>query len=135
MKKLSQTHFINWLEQLKTAWEERNPELAVQLFSDDAEYFTAPGETPAVGKEGVAAIWNQVPLYQANIQFAYELIAVKSLRGYCKWQVSYDQLYNGGRRVHLDGIFEIRFNQQGEAALLRMWYHQRAEEKVLDAAI
>jgi len=124
METLDYKHFENWLELYKKAWEERNPDLVNDLFSENIVY----SETPYVGKySGMPAVrkyWEEGARdSQMHISFSYEIITVKGSRGFAKWQAEFDRV---GNRVHveLDGVMEVVFNKYYKSELFNLWWHR-----------
>jgi hypothetical protein len=122
MKKISQQVLTDWLDQFKAAWENKDPLAATNLFTSDAEYFESPFSYPLVGTQAILNYW-QVVHYQENIQLDYEVIGVKTMRGFCKWRVHYSNTITG-QMVELDGIFEIKFHSSGLCCQFKEWWHK-----------
>ena len=53
---LTPREFDAWLRGYKSAWEQRDPQAAAALFTDDAEYYWTPFDPPHRGKDGIAAV-------------------------------------------------------------------------------
>ncbi len=76
MKRASRTRtsslFEKILSQYKTAWEKRDPDLAVELFTANATYQEDPFDgRPLRGRKEIYAYWEEIPRYQRNISFTY----------------------------------------------------------------
>ena len=123
MKKLTNTHFEEWLRAYKRAWEDRIPEQAVALFEGDAEYYESPYSAPLIGADAIRDYWTHVPLYQENINVTFEVIAVKNMKGWAKWSAEYDQ-YTRGEHVRLDGVFEVKFSADGKCRVFQELWHR-----------
>ncbi len=120
---LSRDEFRHWLEAYKAAWESRNPEAAAELFAEDAEYFETPYTPPARGRGAILDYWSAVPRNQRDVSFGYEIVNVYDGVGFCKWTASFTRIEEG-RRVELDGIFEVGFDADGRCRTFREWWHR-----------
>lgn len=56
-----------WIEGYRQAWEERDPDAAAALFTDDATYRSLIFEEPHVGIQGVADYWRSVTESQSDV--------------------------------------------------------------------
>ena len=56
-----------WIEGYRQAWENRDPQAAAALFTDDAWYRSNIYEDPHVGHEGVTAYWTGVTAAQSDV--------------------------------------------------------------------
>ncbi|HEX7099301.1 MAG TPA: nuclear transport factor 2 family protein [Acidimicrobiia bacterium] len=56
-----------WLEAYRRAWEERDPEAAAALFTEDAEYLDNIYGEPHRGKDGVRDYWAGVTASQGDV--------------------------------------------------------------------
>ncbi len=56
-----------WLEAYRRAWEERDPEAAAALFTEDAEYLDNIYGEPHRGRDGVRAYWSDVTAAQGDV--------------------------------------------------------------------
>jgi uncharacterized protein (TIGR02246 family) len=54
---VDRTDVESWLERYVHAWETNDPAHIAALFTDDAQYFTAPHRDPWVGPQAIAAGW------------------------------------------------------------------------------
>lgn len=112
-----------WLHDYGQAWQHADPQRAAALFTDDCRYFETPFAPPAVGRNGVLAYWQAVPDGQADIVFAWRLIAVAGEVAVAHWSASFTRKASGAR-VHLDGVFELSFDAaSGLCRTLREWWH------------
>lgn len=121
---LTEEHFKEWLEKYKVAWENESPEDAAELFTEDAKYFEIPFDEPSTGREKIVEYWNAVPEGQTDIKFGYEILKTYNNVGYCKWNASFVRKATG-KKVLLDGIFEVTFNESGRGKIFREWWHRK----------
>ena len=112
-----------WLKSYGEAWEQRSPERASELFSDDCRYYETPFMEPAVGRAGVLRYWQAVPEGQRDIVFQYRVLAVQSQTVMAHWSASFTRRANG-KRVKLDGVFLLEYTPEGLCSSLREWWHR-----------
>lgn len=116
----------SWLERYGRAWETQDPDAAAALFSPEASYYETPFDAPARGRDGVHAYWTQATRNQIDISFAYEVVSAALHRGIARWQARFTRR-SSGAKVRLDGIFLLKFDDEGLCRELREWWH-RSEE-------
>lgn len=125
MNTLEFKNFENWLERYKKAWEDRDPKMVDQLFAENAEYRESPFSNKLSGIDAVRRYWEEGARdSQMNIEFFYEIIAVKGNRGFAKWNAEFDRV---GKKIHvtLDGILEANFNEDGKVVVFNEWWHRK----------
>ncbi len=116
----------DWLERYRRAWEERDPDLAVALFTDGATYAETPFDEPLRGRAAIREYWSAVPREQRDVRLARELVAVEGDLVVALWQAAYTRIADGGRN-RLDGVFLLRFADGGLCRELREWWHSVGE--------
>ena len=114
--------FEDWLAQYGRAWESRDSEAAANLLTPDALYYWTPFEEPKRGREGIAQAWREATSGQDDIQFNSEVLAVVGLRGIARWCCSLLHLETR-KRVNVDGIFQVDFDEDGLCREFREWWH------------
>ena len=112
----------NWLEAYGTAWESRNPEAAAALFAEDVIYQETPFGEPARGRAGVRTYWAAATTNQRDVRFSFEILSVSRHQGIAQWSAEFMRQH-AGARVELDGVFVLRFDEQGLCQSLREWWH------------
>ncbi|UCF19310.1 MAG: nuclear transport factor 2 family protein [Gemmatimonadota bacterium] len=122
---MSEAELQNWLEAYRQAWETRDPEAAVALFSDNVKYYETPFGLPAEGRPGVRDYWANATRGQVDIGFSHEVLFVSQDRGIARWWASFTRVSTGAR-IDLDGVFLLEFDHEGLCRELREWWH-RAE--------
>jgi len=78
-----------WLQRFGRAWEERDPERAAALFSEDGCYRESPFDGPLCGTQEIHAYWSNLPAAREDIRFPYDILAVTELWGIAHWHGSY----------------------------------------------
>lgn len=125
MDTLEYKYFETWLEQYKKAWEESNPELITRLFDQDAIYKESPYTVKIEGIDAIKRYWEKGARdSQTNIRFDYDIITVKGMRGFAKWNAEFDRI---GNKIHveLDGILEVVFTKGKKAETFNEWWHRK----------
>ena len=110
----------NWLNNFKTAWEERNPEKAALLFSKDVIYYESLFSEPCENWDEVSKLWQVVPQNQKEVSFNYEIISITEKIGVVNWKVSRIKLPSNQKEL-IDGIFLISLNAEGLCNLFKQW--------------
>ena len=113
-----------WLAGYKRAWEERDANLAVALFAENARYYETPFDAPKAGRSGIRDYWTTVTADQRNVGFKFEIVAVNDRTGLARWSASLTSAASGAR-VELDGMFLLTF-ADGLCSELREWWHVRS---------
>ncbi len=116
--------FEKILSQYKAAWENRDPDLAVKLFTANATYREDPFDTrPLRGRRAIYAYWSQVPKYQRNISFAYG--PVFQLQGSNVWGAEWVAKYTkvgSGERIRLRGVLFCRLSGGKISGFWEYWH-------------
>ena len=124
MNQLKEADIEKWLQKYKEAWESRNPDQAVNLFADNAQYFLSPFESPFTGKSEIRDYWEDVPIFQTNNKFQFEVLFVKENKGFAHCHGTFELVVSGDIN-EMDGIFEVEMDENGKCKRLRQWWHQK----------
>ncbi len=111
---------IEWLDGYRVAWEQRDPEAAAALFTEDASYREQPYQEPFLGRVGVREYWTNVTATQSGVKFRYGTPVVNGNRAAAEWWVT---MQNGGADVTLAGEFMLTFDDSGLCSDLREYWH------------
>ena len=111
-----------WLAKYEAAWEQRSPEQAAQLFTENATYQEMPFQDPFKGRAGIRKYWTDVTADQRSIEFKSDVIAVQGNVGVAHWSASLNTASTGDK-VQLDGVFVLTFDRSGLVSSLREWWH------------
>lgn len=116
--KITETEAAQWLEGYKTAWETRDVDLAVSLFTDDADYREKRFSEPLLGHKTLRSYWqDRVFEHQRDISFHYDIWAVKGNQCFAGWQASFTWLPINGI-IEIDGVCRLTFGAREDARLL-----------------
>lgn len=117
MYTLSEKHFLSWLDQLKRAWQSRDPRSAAALFSVCKYYLEDPFEKAATSSTDIRALWSDIAR-QSSIELSIEIICVAKLRGVARWHATFVM---AARNYNLDGIYVVDFNRAGHCVSFMQW--------------
>ena len=123
-KQLTPAAVEAWLARYKEAWEQRDPDRAAALFTENAAYHEMPFDAPKAGRRGIRDYWATVTANQRDVDFRSSIVAVNARTGIARWSASLKSASNGVR-VELDGIFVLTFDDSGLCSELREWWHVR----------
>ncbi len=119
---MTRTELQSWLEAYRCAWETRDPEAVVELFSEGATYRETPFVEPLRGRPAIKTYWaNTVQSRQEQVNFGFAILAVLDETGIARWWASFVRI-GTERRVSLDGIFLLSFDAQNLCRSLREWW-------------
>lgn len=121
---LTPTALAAWLDRYKEAWEQRDPERAAALFTENAAYHEMPFDPPKAGRTGIREYWAGVTADQRDVVFESSVIAVNGPTGVARWSARF-KLASNGARVELDGVFVLTFEREGLCSELEEWWHVR----------
>ena len=111
-----------WLSAYRRAWEERDPDAAAALFTEDGSYAWGPFEEPIRGRRVIWERWAEVTRHQRDVHFGSEMLGVVEAGAVARWWCSFavaDVL------VELEGIFLIALTEDGECREFREWWNER----------
>lgn len=113
---------VSWLDAYGQAWQERDADAVVRLFTADALYFDTPYADPFQGHSGIAAYWKRVTSDQSGIDFDSDAVGVIGNTGVARWSARFTSISNGAK-LELNGVFLLDFDDDGLCACLREWWH------------
>ncbi len=111
-----------WLDAYKRAWEGRDPDQVVGIFTEDAIYAETPFAAPAVGHDGIRRYWENATGPQRDVSFGYDIISADP--AVVHWTAGF-ALPAHGNRGQLDGVFHLEFAADGRCSRLREWWFFR----------
>lgn len=112
-----------WLDEYGRVWECGDADASVRLYTEDIHYYETPFTEPDVGHEAVRAYCLEAAGTQKNVRFSYEPLAVTGDTGIARWHASFVRVPSGVE-VELDGVFVLRFQEDGRCRELREWWHR-----------
>jgi SnoaL-like domain len=120
--RISEAEFDAWLRGYQSAWQGRDSQAAVRLFTDDAEYYWTPHDPPQHGHAGIAAAWDGAVSQQKEIVFRYGILAVAGATGIAKWRADFPRLPTQ-LKVVIEGVLTAEFEDAGRCRIFREWWH------------
>ena len=112
------------LETYKRAWERRDPDLVMTIFTDEAEYREDPFEEPFKGANAIRAYWNEAVAGQAHVEFDAERIWVAGDTILASWHCAFTRRANS-ERVRLRGFMTLEVDGSRKVWRFREWWHRR----------
>ena len=112
------------LERYKQAWEKRSPDMALELYSRDAEIRLDPFEEPASGLNAIREIWNEVAATQDHVEFDAERIWVVERTVLASWHAAFTRRSNS-ERVRIRGFSTFELDGDGLIQRQRQWAQSR----------
>jgi len=103
-------------------------DLAVSLFSDDAEYHEDPFSPPLIGHNAIRALWLATAATRDQVELTIERHLVSGDTVVAIWHLGY-ALREGGRRRRAAGVFILEV-RDGKIGRLRQWCHERRADTV-----
>jgi SnoaL-like domain len=110
----------DWLDSYARAWEERDPEAAARLFSEDAVYRSHRFGGPSLGQAGVEAYWRTATEPQENVQVRFGKPLAEGERAAVEWWTT---LGTGDEERTVAGCLFLRFDPAGLCEELRECWH------------
>jgi ketosteroid isomerase-like protein len=104
-----------WVDAYVEAWGSNDPAQIGALFTEDAEYYTAPFRKPWTGREGIVAGWLERKDEPGDWEFRSEVMAVSDDLGFVRgWAVYPDTRYSN--------LWVIRMGQDGQCREFTEWW-------------
>lgn len=110
-----------WLTAYGQAWETRDPEAAAALFTEDVVYYEKPHTEPARGRKGVRQYWADAVSGQEAVTFSFDILTTSADLSVAHWLTKLTRVPSG-KQVTLDGIFVLKFAENGLCRELREWW-------------
>jgi len=108
------------LERYKRAWETRDPDLAMEMYRDDAELRLDPFEEPAQGANAIRVIWNDIAATQVNIEFDAERTWAAGQTVLASWHVAFTRRATT-ERVRIRGFSTFELDESGLIQRAKQW--------------
>ena len=122
MKILTQEIFQEWMERYGKASKENDVRASSELFAPDARYYETPFAEPMVGRDAIYEYWNRGAQNLKDKESTFEIFSVKDNLGIARWQAKFTVI-NSGKRVALDCLFLVEFDEYGKCSVFREWWH------------
>ncbi len=133
MAELSVDEFKEWLDSYGAAWQDGDAQAAIDLFTDDAEYYETPFDDPMVGRDAIQRYWSEgAGESQKDVRFLHETMTVVGAKGLARWQATFVRIPSGNHVV-LDGFLMAEFDGEAKCSVFREWWHRRETESDPDS--
>jgi ketosteroid isomerase-like protein len=112
----------HWVEGYEAAWKTNEPDDIRALFTDDAEYFTAPWGEPWAGADAIVAGWLEARDEPGTYAFEWDVAGVDGDRVFVDARTDYaanEDLPDG--RVYRN-LWVIDLADDGRARTFTEWY-------------
>lgn len=120
---MKQSTFNDWLKKLKSAWETKDPKLAIELCAKNFIWHEAPFEKPIRTKGDLLEEWQSV-LDHDEVRMTYEILSVNKDFGIAKWHASFIRLPSK-EKAELEGIFKVTLDTNGLCTEFHQWYNSK----------
>lgn len=124
MKALTREHFQQWMETYGRASAENDPQASANLFAENAAYYETPFAEPMIGRDAIYEYWNKGAQNLKDKESSFEILAVNGNTGIARWQSKFTVL-ESGKRLELDCLFIVEFDNDGLCQTFREWWHIR----------
>ena len=104
----------------KRAWEGRDPDALLELYSAEAEYRIDPFMEPMQGLNAIRAHWNGVVAAQDHIEFDAERVWVSGRTVLGSWHAALTERATADR-VRVRGFSTMELDDQGRIVRMREW--------------
>ena len=118
--------YRNWLKLYGQAWEDKDSDRFVFLFTERANYYWTPFESPKLGREGIRSAFENAISTQSQIKFGYDVLTFENNQGICRWWCKFNRITTGNL-IKLDGIFICEFEKNNLCKTFREWWHKEGE--------
>lgn len=122
MNTLTHGHFQRWMETYGKASAENDPRTSANLFAQNAHYYESPFDEPMIGRHSIYEYWNRGAQALRGKISCHEILAVIGNTGIARWQSRFTVI-ESGKRLVLDCLFVVEFNEEGLCQTFREWWH------------
>ena len=122
MNTLTYEQFHHWLETSGKASRENDPQASANLFSLDAENYETPFAEPMIGRDAIYAYWDSGARRLKDKSSTFEILSITDNLGIARWQSKFTVIETG-KRLALDCLFLMVFDDNEKCSLFREWWH------------
>jgi hypothetical protein len=115
--------FKNWLKELITVWESRNPDGVINLVAENFIWHDAPLDKPISTKEMLVQEWQSV-LDHEDVKVTCEVLNVENNIGIAHWHATFTRLPSK-ENTELDGIYKVTLDKNGKCIEFHQWYNSK----------
>ncbi len=129
MMKLKLQQFASWMEMYCQASRENDARASSELFALDAKYYETPFSEPMIGRAAIYQYWLKGAQTLKDKEFSYQILSVEDNYGIARWQSSFT-IIESGKRIALDSLFLVQFEENGLCREFREWWHLRTLDNI-----
>lgn len=122
MKALNLEVFDAWLQEYGRAIRDNDAQASAELFAQNAEYHETPFDEPMIGRNAIRKYWEAGAQTLKDKESTYEILTVKDNVGIARWQSNFTDI-TSGKRLALDCVFLVTFDDNGLCKVFREWWH------------
>lgn len=122
MKTLDPEIFDAWLREYDRASRKNDGQASAALFSQNASYHETPFDEPMYGRDAIRKYWEAGAQTLKDKESEFEILAVQDNRGIARWCSRFTDI-NSGRRLVLDCLFVVEFDDNDLCCTFREWWH------------
>jgi ketosteroid isomerase-like protein len=104
-----------WVEAYVRAWETNDPSAIGELFTEDANYYTAPFRQPWSGRQGIVDRWLERKDEAGTWRFRFEVLVVAGDLGFVRGWTAYPD-------VRYSNLWVIRLGSDGRCREFTEWW-------------
>ena len=124
MPLLTLEHFTAWMTAYGRASTENDPQASANLFAENARYHENPFDEPITGRTAIYEYWDKGARNLKDKESTFEILSVQENRGIAHWQSKFT-VTESGKRLALDCLFVVEFDDEGLCQSFREWWHIR----------
>ena len=110
--------FDAWVGRYVRAWDSNEPADIAALFTEAAEYLTAPFRQPWQGRDAIVAGWLEHRDEAADHSFRHEVLGIDGNRGFVRGWTDYP----GQEPPSYSNLWVIRLEGDGRASEFTEWW-------------
>ena len=104
----------------KNAWEQRDPDAALELYADSAEHRDDPFDEPLVGSNAIRELWNARAASQTNVEFDAERVWTSASWVLSSYHAAYTDRANADR-IRRRGFLAFELDDAKRILRARDW--------------
>jgi len=110
-------------ETYKRAWESRDADLVLTIFTEDAIYHEDPFDRAMAGHEAIRRYWKRATRKQRNIEFQWSPVCSSGNLHMVDWKANYT-LADGSGKAELRGSMIVELRGERIARFREYWHRQ-----------
>ena len=127
MKALELETFNAWLATYGRASRENDAQASAALFARNAHYYETPFDEPMIGRDAIRKYWEMGARRLKDKESTYEILSIRDNTGIARWQSHFTDIASG-RRLALDCLFLVEFDENDLCRVFREWWHAKPLE-------